>query len=170
MDNRPSPLSPCDGLPRDVTSRALSRRFLSFISFSQLIPIDTMRSRTSKMSLATAPASAGESDEDSRSKKRVRWESRPDDVETRAVTASDDFEGTDEEGSTTPDNEKVCLSLQRQPASNLTLLVSVDRFVLRSAVKGEDPIYVGVDARIDAFQWLFGRRVFRPHQMRHTRS
>lgn len=88
----------------------------------------------------------------------------------RTVTASDNFEGTGEEGSTTPENEKVCLFLQRLPASNLTLLVSVDRFVLRLAVKGEDPIYVGVDARTDAFQWLFGRRVFRSHQMRHTRS
>lgn len=48
-------------------------------------------------------------------------------------------------------------------------LVPVDRFVLRLTVKGENPIYVGVGARIEAFQWLSGRRVFRPYQMRYTR-
>ena len=76
-----------------------------------------MRSKAPRRSLSTAPASAGESDEDGRSKKRVRWESRSDDEETRTVTASDDLEGTGEEGGTIPDNEQVRLGLQRRAAS-----------------------------------------------------
>jgi len=67
-----------------------------------------MRPKASKRHLSTVPASAGESDEDGRSKKRVRWESGSDDEELGTTTASDDFGGTGEEDSTTRDNEKVC--------------------------------------------------------------
>ena len=46
----------------------------------------------------TAPASAGESDEDGRPKKKVRWDPKSDDEEVKTVTAaSDGFEGTGEE-------------------------------------------------------------------------
>lgn len=118
MDNldRPPSLYVCDSLPRDVTARALSRRLLLFFSFSHLIPIRAMRSKASKRPLSTAPTSAGESDDDGISKKRVRWESRSDNGEMGAVTAPGEFDGTGEEGSTAPDSEKVRLSLQhREP-------------------------------------------------------
>ena len=75
-----------------------------------------MRSKASKRSLSTAPANAGESDEDERSKKRVRWDPKSDD-EMGGITASDDFEGTGEERSTTSDNEKVRLFLHRRTLS-----------------------------------------------------
>lgn len=65
-----------------------------------------MRSKASKRSLSTAPASAGEPDEGERSKKKVRWDPKSDD-EMGKATASDDFEGTGEECSTISDNEKV---------------------------------------------------------------
>jgi hypothetical protein len=92
------PPLPCDSLPRDVTSRALSRRLLSFLLFSSSDsdPRNEVQS-VKAVALSTAPASAGESDEDGTSKKRVRWESRSDDEEIGTVTASDDFEGTGEE-------------------------------------------------------------------------
>ena len=118
MDNLDlPPLSPCDSLPRDVTTRALSRRLFSFFSFPHLILIHAMRSKASKRSLSTAPANTGESDDDGISRKRVRWESRSDNEEIGTVTASDDYDGTGEEGSTAPDNEKVCLFLQRHTTS-----------------------------------------------------
>jgi len=66
-----------------------------------------MRSKASKRSWSTAPASEGESDEDDRSKKRVRWESRSNDEEMGTATASGDIDETGEEGRMTPDNEKV---------------------------------------------------------------
>lgn len=92
------------------------QRSLSFLSFSHLILIHAMRSQTSKRSLQIAPASTRGSDEDGGSKKRVRWESRSDDEEMGTITASD-LEGAGEEGSTTPDNEKVRLFLvQRRTA------------------------------------------------------
>ena len=69
-----------------------------------------MRSKASKRSLSTAPASAEESD-DGRSKKRVRWESRSDNEVIGPATASDDSDGTGEEGDTTLDNEQVRLFL-----------------------------------------------------------
>ena len=76
-----------------------------------------MRSKASKRSWSIAPVSEGESGEDDKSKKRVRWESRPDDEEMGTVTASGDIDETGEEGSTTPDNEKVSLFLQRYTTS-----------------------------------------------------
>ncbi|KAF9644907.1 hypothetical protein BDM02DRAFT_3157041 [Thelephora ganbajun] len=74
-----------------------------------------MRSKASERSLSTAPASAGESDEDGRPKKRVRWDPRSDE-EMKTVSASDEFEGAGEESSTAPDNEKVRL-FPRHPGS-----------------------------------------------------
>ena len=77
-----------------------------------------MRSKALKRPPSTAPASTRGSDEGGGSVKRVRWESRSDnDEEMGTITASDDFEGTGEEGSTTPDNEKVRLFSQRCAAS-----------------------------------------------------
>jgi len=70
-----------------------------------------------KRSLSTAPASAGESDDGGVSRKRVRWEPRSDNEEIGTVMASGDFDGTGEEGSVTPDNEKVRLFLQRRTTS-----------------------------------------------------
>jgi len=74
-----------------------------------------MRSKAPKRSLSTAPASAGESDDDGISKKRVRWESRSDNEEVG--TMSGDLDGTGEEGSTIPDDEKARLFLQRRTIS-----------------------------------------------------
>ena len=99
-----------------MTSRARSRRFLSF-SLSHLILIRAMRSKASKRSLPTAAASAKESDEDDRSKKRVRWGSRSDGEEMGTITVSVEFEGTGEEGSTAPDIEKVRPFLQHRATS-----------------------------------------------------
>ncbi|KAF9783468.1 muts domain V-domain-containing protein [Thelephora terrestris] len=77
-----------------------------------------MRSKALKRTLSTAPASAGESGEDGRSKKKVRWDPKSDDEEVRTVTAaSDDFEGTGEERSATSDNEKICLAISCQGGS-----------------------------------------------------
>lgn len=118
-----------------------------------------MRPKASKRSLSTAPTSA-ESDDDGRSKKKVRWESRSDNEGTGTVTASGDFYGTGEEGNATPDSEKVHLFLQRRAAFQTSRLLPVDRSVLQLAVKGENSIYIGVDARIEAIQWLPWRRVF----------
>lgn len=64
-----------------------------------------MRSNASKRPLSTEHESAGEPDEDDRSRKKVRWDPKSDD-EMGAVTASDDFWGAGEERSTTPDDEK----------------------------------------------------------------
>ena len=64
-----------------------------------------MRHGASKRSLSNARTS----NEDGESKKRVRWESRSDDEEIGTITASDDLEGTGEEGSTAADIEKVRL-------------------------------------------------------------
>ena len=76
-----------------------------------------MRSKASKRSRSIAPVSEGEWDEDDKSKKRVRWESRPDDEEMGTVTVSGDTDETGEEGSMTLENEKVSLFLQRYTTS-----------------------------------------------------
>ena len=65
-----------------------------------------MRSKASKRSLSIAPASARDSDEDDRSKKKVRWDPKSND-EMGKVVASDDTEDVGEERSTISDNEKV---------------------------------------------------------------
>lgn len=104
-----------------------------------------MRSKASKRSLSTAPVSAGESDEDGRSKKKVRWDPKSDDEEVRTtVTASDDFEGTSEERSMTSDNEKVrlffissCIATWISRSRN-----PVHRSALRLVVKGRHCIHV----------------------------
>ena len=113
-----SPLSSlCDRPPRDVTSRAPALGDCSrFYLFSHLILIHAMRNRASKRPLSSVSASARGSDEEGGSKKRVRWESKSDDEEIGTIMASDNPEGADEEGSTTPDIEKVRLFLQRHAA------------------------------------------------------
>jgi len=107
----PPPLR--DRLPRDVTSRAPSRKLPPFLSFPHLILIHPMRNKASKRPLSTARGS----DEEGGSIKRVRWESRSDDEEIGTMTASDDPEEAGEEGSTTPDIEKVRLFLRCRAVS-----------------------------------------------------
>ena len=96
-----------------------------------------MKSKVSKRSLSTAPASAGESDEDRRLRKKVRWDPKSDDEGTGTITASDDFEGSGEEhGSATSDNEKVRSLPHQYTFSSHSPVV---RSVLRLAVKGRTP-------------------------------
>ena len=116
----------------DITSHF--SRFLSLLAL-----VLAMRPKASKRSLSTAPASAGNSDEDDRSKKRVRWDPKSD--EMGQITASDDFEGMGEECNAISEDEKVRLFLYRRIVS-YSIPGLAPRFVLRSALKGEGTICV----------------------------
>lgn len=115
-------------LPRDGTWRDMSC-FLSDgsrrppeITFDTLFlprSCSVMRSKAPKRPLSSGSTSAGEPDEDDRSKKKVRWDPKSDDEMGTAV-ASDDFEMTCEEHSTMSNNEKVHRFLHHRIGSDLT--------------------------------------------------
>jgi hypothetical protein len=135
------------------------------LSYSHLPHVLAMRSKVSKRPLSTTPAGARESEEGARLRKKVRWDPKSDDEEMGTATASDDFEGTGEEQSTTSDNEKVRLFLPlRRVGWTSRSRNPVHRSALLLVVKGKSPIHTfELVHELKRNQRFSGRRIFRPY-------